>query len=159
MRRLARLYGASPLHLLTLLASSALAAYAGVRLLAGAPWQVAAWVVGAAVAHDLVLAPLYALADAPLAAAARRRGARELPGVPWVNHVRFPAVVSGVLLLVFAPSILRWSGGYQRTTELSSEPYLGRWLLITAALFALSAAAYALRLSAAARRRTPRRPR
>jgi len=153
VRRLVRSYGASPAHLLTLLASFALAGYAGVRLLAGAPWQVAAWLVGAAVAHDLVLAPLYALADAPLTAVARRRRGNALHAVPWVNHVRFPAVVSGVLLLLFAPSIFRWSEGYERTTALSSAPYLGRWLLLTAVLFAVSAAAYAIRLRRARRRR------
>ena len=53
----------SPLQLLLLSCSFALAAYAGVRLLAGDWLGVALWVVGAAVLHDLVLLPLYAAAD------------------------------------------------------------------------------------------------
>lgn len=58
-----RRYGASPLHLLLVLASFALAAYAGVRLLKGDTLGVALWFVGAALLHDLVLLPFYAVTD------------------------------------------------------------------------------------------------
>lgn len=53
----------SPLQILLLACSFALAGYAGVRLLAGDWFGVALWFVGAAVLHDLVLVPLYAGAD------------------------------------------------------------------------------------------------
>ncbi|EFL18948.1 LOW QUALITY PROTEIN: lipoprotein, partial [Streptomyces sp. C] len=70
-------YGASPFHLLLVLASFALACYAGVRLLEGDPLGVAVWFVGAAILHDLVLLPLYAVADL---AVQRLLGRRAGPG-------------------------------------------------------------------------------
>ncbi|WP_330261185.1 hypothetical protein [Streptomyces sp. NBC_00539] len=157
-----RRYGASPLHLLLVLASFALTAYAGVRLLEGDTVGVALWFVGAALVHDLVLLPLYSVLDR----------AAQLPGAPWpdVNHVRVPAFVSGLLLLVWWPLILRRVGHYTAATGLPADGFLGRWLLITAALFAASAAVllvrrwHAARPARAARRRrqarsTPRWPR
>jgi hypothetical protein len=53
----------SPLQLMLLGCSFALAAYAGVRLLADDWVGVALWIVGAALLHDLVLLPLYVAAD------------------------------------------------------------------------------------------------
>ncbi|MER6924634.1 hypothetical protein ABT314_37830, partial [Streptomyces spiralis] len=53
----------SPLQLVLLACSFALAGYAGVRLFAGDWFGVALWFVGAALLHDLVLLPLYAAAD------------------------------------------------------------------------------------------------
>ncbi|MFG2292373.1 hypothetical protein [Streptomyces sp. NPDC048603] len=142
-----RRYGASPLHLLLVLASFALACYAGVRMLRGDTVGVAVWFVGAALLHDLVLLPLYAVTD---------RAAQKLFGQPsgrgegkprtGVNHIRVPAFVSGVLLLVYWPLILRRVGHYTSYTGLPADVFLGRWLLITACLFAASAAVLAVRL-------------
>jgi hypothetical protein len=74
--------------------------------------------------------------------------------VPAVNYVRIPVMASGLLFLVFFPGIIRQGkGAYYRATGLTQAPYLGRWLLITAVLFGLSAAAYAVRLILI--RRTP----
>ncbi|MET8294183.1 hypothetical protein ABZW02_08935 [Streptomyces sp. NPDC005180] len=138
-----RRYGASPLHLLLLLASFALACYAGLRLLDGDALGVSLWFVGAALLHDLVLLPLYAFADLavqrPLAAGARGRRTD-------VNHVRVPAFVSGVLLLVYWPLVLGRVGHFTASTGLPDDVFLGRWLLITACLFAASAAVLAVRL-------------
>lgn len=67
----------SPLQLLLLAGSFALAGYAGVRLLADDWFGVALWFVGAAVVHDLVLLPLYAAADRALVRAADTAGPRE----------------------------------------------------------------------------------
>ncbi|WP_434739053.1 hypothetical protein [Streptomyces katrae] len=140
-------YGASPLHLPLVLASFALACYAGVRLLEGDALGVALWFVGAAVLHDLVLLPLYAVADL---AVQRLLGRGAGPGArsarAGVNHVRVPAFVSGVLLLVYWPLVLGQVGHYTVTTGLPSDVFLGRWLLITACLFAASAAVLAVRL-------------
>jgi hypothetical protein len=40
--------------------------------------------------HDLLLMPLYSLADRSVVAAFRHR-APELPAVAWINYVRVPA--------------------------------------------------------------------
>ncbi|MBA2639313.1 MAG: hypothetical protein H0U77_04835 [Nocardioidaceae bacterium] len=148
MRRFADLYGASPLHLLAMLASVALAGYAALELFSSEPILVLVWFVGAAIGHDLVLLPLYALVDMALVRSSRRRRVDEVTAraVPWVNYVRVPLLVSGLLLLVYFPSILRLSSGYETTTNLSADPYLGRWLLVSGVVFVASAAAYALRL-------------
>jgi hypothetical protein len=150
MNRLLRWYGSGPLHLLAMLASFAVAGYAALRMAADRPVVVVGWLVGAAVAHDLLLLPLYAVADRSLLAVWRHRRGR-LPAVPWLNYIRVPALLSGLLLLVWFPSIFRFSRIYSPTTALSSDGYLERWLLITAGLFALSALALAVRLRTARR--------
>ncbi|MEV8626160.1 hypothetical protein [Streptomyces sp. NPDC051079] len=141
-----RRYGASPLHLLLVLASFALACYAGLRMLEGDTLGVAVWFVGAALLHDLVLLPLYACTDLAVQRVLGHRPAKA-PGRPriGVNHVRVPAFVSGVLLLVYWPLILRQVGHYSAATGLPADTFLGRWLLITADLFAASAAVLAVR--------------
>ncbi|MEP6462338.1 MAG: hypothetical protein ABJC62_02755 [Frankiaceae bacterium] len=145
MSRLLRWYGAGPLHLLALLASLSLAGYAVLQFSTTRPLAVAVWFVGAAVAHDVLLLPLYAVADRSLMAVWRRtRPGR--PPVAWMNYVRVPAVLSGLLLLVWFPSIFRLSSVYRSSTGLSSAGYLARWLLVTAALFAGSALALAVRM-------------
>ncbi|MFF9028174.1 hypothetical protein [Streptomyces iakyrus] len=140
--RAPRLPLGSPLHLLLLSCSFALAAYAGVRLLAGDWLGVALWVVGAALLHDLVLLPLYAAADRAVVSgfgAVRRRA--------WAMYVRVPAALSGLLLLVWFPLI---SGAverrYRSATGLPADVFLARWLLITAVLFGGSALLLAVRL-------------
>ncbi|WP_405759074.1 hypothetical protein [Streptomyces sp. NBC_00073] len=146
-------YGASPLHLLLVLASFALACYAGLRLLKGDTLGVAVWFVGAALLHDLVLLPLYAVTDLGVQRvlgyrSGEGKGARKGEGGPrvGVNHVRVPAFVSGVLLLVYWPLVLRQVGHYTVTTGLPADVFLGRWLLITACLFAASATVLGVRL-------------
>lgn len=73
----------SPLQILLLACSFALAGYAGVRLLAGDWFGVALWFVGAAVLHDLVLVPLYAGADRAVSRGLGTVGRRE-----WTVYVR-----------------------------------------------------------------------
>lgn len=149
-------YGASPLHLLALLASFALAGYAVTRVLAddGPLLAIGIWFVGAAVGHDAVLYPLYAITD--LAAhnrlLGRHRPPPDLAGVPWINHLRVPVGLSALLLLVWFPLIL---GGrdeaFAAATGLHTDVYLGRWLGITGALFLGSAVVYAVRIGRSAR--------
>jgi hypothetical protein len=129
-------------QLLALLASFVVAGYAGVRLLAGNVIGTGAWFVGSAVVHDLVLFPLYAGIDAALVMLLRRRPEwATVAGVRWLNYLRVPAMVSGLLLLVWSPLILRVSNGaYHAASGLSAQPFLPRWLAITAVLFAISAA-------------------
>ncbi|MEU9717926.1 hypothetical protein [Streptomyces sp. NPDC047976] len=155
-----RRYGAPPLHLLLVLASFALALYAGLRLLEGDTPGVAVWFVGAALLHDLVLLPLYSVTDRALQLVfARGTGsARPLPRAS-VNYVRVPAFVAGVLLLVWWPLVLRQVGHYTAATALPADGFLARWLLITAALFTASAATLLVRTGyagRAARRRDAR---
>lgn len=149
MRR-PRIVVGSPLQLLLLACSFALAAYAGVQLLADDWFGVALWLVGAALLHDLVLLPLYAVADRALVRGLGAAGRRE-----WVMYVRVPAALSCLLLLVWFPLI---SGmvdrRYRSATGLSPDGFLGRWLLITAVLFGGSALLLALRV----RRATKVRP-
>ena len=145
MRRQLRWYGASPLHLLALLACFGLAGYAAARLVSSHPIAVIVWFVGAVIGHDLLLVPLYSLADRSAMAAVRHRDP-ELPAAPWINYVRVPAALSGLLLLVWFPLILRLRSPYHASTTLSADPYVWHWLAVTGALFLLSAVAFALRL-------------
>ncbi len=142
----------SPFQILLLLCSFALAGYAGVRLLAGDWFGVALWFVGAALLHDLVLLPLYAVADRAVVRGLGAAGRRA-----WVLYVRVPAAFSGLLLLVWFPLISgRVDRRYRSVAGLSAEGFLARWLLITAALFGVSALLLALRpLRSATNRRAP----
>ena len=153
MSWLRRHYGAGPLHLMSLLACWALAGYVITRIHAEGGWvRILLWFVLALVVHDLVIWPLYALADRSAVALARRHPQR-LPRVPWINHVRVPAIISGILLGISFPLVFRLSARYYTaTTGLSEAPYLGRWLLVTGILFGGSAVLYAIRLGRALRR-------
>jgi hypothetical protein len=136
-------YGASPLHLTGHLAALAVVAYALDQV-----WQVGVlvWLVGGALLHDLVFLPLYSLLDRALQAAIGGR-------VALLNHIRVPAAISGVLLLVYFPLILaKAPGAFERNTGRHPPDYAARWLAITGALFAASAAVYAIRAARAARR-------
>ena len=152
MAGFARLYGGGPLHLLSALASFAVAGYAALRIRdLGAPGNVAVWFLGAIVAHDLVLLPLYSLVEATASRLARakskaaRVGAPPPPGVLLLNHVRVPAMLSSLLFLLFFPSILGRNEGYMGASGLDTDVYLGRWLALTGALFVLSGLLYAVR--------------
>ncbi|MFF9706883.1 hypothetical protein GA0115256_124749 [Streptomyces sp. DconLS] len=141
----------SPLQLLLLACSFALAAYAGIRLLAGDWFAVALWIVGAALLHDLVLVPLYAAADRAVIHGLTAAGQRA-----WTPYVRVPAALSALLLLVWFPLISgRTAERYRLATGLSPDGFLTRWLLITAVLFGGSAALLALRVRRAAKQRPP----
>jgi hypothetical protein len=149
MTALRRRYGASPMHLVGHAIAIAIAVYAVSKVLhprysRGLNYLV--WLLAGAVLHDFVLAPAYALLD---------RLVRALPR-PLVNHVRFPAVVSAALLLVYWPLIfVRADGNYVRSTGHHVEGFATRWLLISAGLFLASALIYAARVAARGRRARP----
>ena len=138
-------YGANPLHLLVMFGCVMLAAYAASGLLQVKPVAVLIWLIGAVVGHDLILFPLYVLADRSVMTVFRHRPPN-LPTVPWINYLRVPVALSGMLLLIWFPLIFRIPSHFPRTTDLSLNPYLGHWLAVTGVLFLLSAAAFALRL-------------
>ena len=151
MRVLRRWYGEGPLHLLLMVSSFALAGYAGVRLLDGDTLLLLVWFVGAALVHDLVLVPLYSAADRALRVPFSRS-----PGL--VNFVRVPLLLSGLLLLMWFPLITRHAERYEPASGMSPDRFLGNWLLITAALFAVSASWLVVRTVRARRRATKGRP-
>ncbi|MCM2578468.1 hypothetical protein M1E25_14055 [Streptomyces sp. MTZ3.1] len=158
LRRARRWYGEGTLHLLLMLSSFALAGYAGVRLLDGDRLAIVIWFAGAALVHDLVLVPLYSLADRGL-----RAGAGRWPGAAAgrradVNFVRVPAFLSGLLLLVWFPLITGQVENYTPYTGLPADVFLPRWLLITAGLFAVSAVWLTVELLRLRRRATKARP-
>jgi hypothetical protein len=158
MRWFSRLYGSNPLHLLVTIACFAIAGYAANKLAAGGDVKgILIWLIGAVIGHDLILFPLYALADRSIMTIFRRRPPA-LPAVPWINYVRVPVVFSAILLLIWFPLIFRLPTQFQADhTTLPLTPYMGRWLAVTGALFLLSAVAYAVRLavSGGSRRRAP----
>lgn len=138
-----RLYGAHPAHLAVLLVGLLLALAAGSELFAERPREVGVWFGGAAVLHDAVLLPAYVALDALLVALWRRR-----PGhVPWLNFVRIPLAVSGLLLMVYAPEILRLSDGtFESKTGRSDSAYLGHWAAVVGVITAVSACWYLTRV-------------
>ena len=134
--RFAQRYGESPLHLAGFAVSFAVAGWAALQLadLRNA-FTILVWFAGAILLHDLVLYPAYTALD------------RALQGAPFgINYVRVPAMLSGLLFLVWFPLILERSPGlYRSVTGVEPPDYLARWLLITAALFAGSLAVAVLR--------------
>jgi hypothetical protein len=150
MSLLKRRYGRSPLHLIGHLVLFAVAAYALDQIFSGGDIeQLLAWYIGFALLHDLVLIPAYTAVDRVAQAVLARLPGRGPRAVPLVNHVRVPAIVSGVLLLVYAPLITRAGAHtYFFYSGHHVEGYLRNWLLITLGLFAGSGLVYAVRVRA-----------
>lgn len=113
---------------------------------AGSWWHsMVVWFIAAFVVHDLVMFPIYALADRVLLTRTRPRNDAD---VPVLNYVRVPALGSGLLFLIFFPGIVRQGAMlFFEDTGLTQEPFLGRWLMLTAIMFAVSAVAYGTRLA------------
>lgn len=151
-------YGSHPLHLLTLIAGFALFGYVMVTIGPQALWNprtwwqsIVVWFAAAIIAHDLALFPIYALVDRMLLLSWRI----PMP-VRVLNYIRVPTMASALTLVVFLPGIIEQGAlTYQAATGQTQEPFLGRWLLLTAALFATSAVAYAIRLALARKARPP----
>jgi hypothetical protein len=131
-------YGASPLHLLAHLAALALAAWALLQALQlGGADRIVLWLVGAVVLHDAVLWPTYTTLD---------RLARRGRPAAWANYVRVPVGISALMLLVFFPVMCgKGEAAYTRVSGMTWEGYVGRWLLVSAALFLISGALYVAR--------------
>lgn len=150
MKRFRYEYGASPLHLVAVAIGFAIAGYGALRLIELLePAAIVPWFFGAIVAHDLILLPLYS-AVGLIAYAIARGGLAAPPRVAALNHVRVPAVLAALVFLVWFPLILALDEeAYAGATGQTTAGFLGRWLLITAALFAGSALLYVVRLSRA----------
>jgi hypothetical protein len=138
-------YGASPIHLLAHLILLPIVGWALLTVLDfRAASNVVAWLIAAVILHDLILLPAYSTLD--------RLAQRATRGA--INYVRVPAGLSLLMLLVFWSTIRgKGSGSFHFTSGLSYHGYFGRWLLVTAGLFALSGALFLAR-RAGSRRRT-----
>ena len=137
-------YGASPVHLLAHLVLLPLIAWAVLQTLSfrGAR-DVVEWFVAALILHDLIALPTYSALDR-VAQRARLRG------IPVVNHLRVPAVAAGASFLVFFPLILKKStGSLHYLSGVQPAGYLGRWLLLVAAVAVASALVLGVRLARA----------
>jgi hypothetical protein len=153
VNRFRGIYGSHPLHLLTLIAGFALFGYVLATVKPQTLWNpntwwqsIAVWFAAAIIAHDLVLFPIYALADRVLLATGA--GRRSASRVPVLNYVRVPVLGAGLTLLVFLPGIIEQGAPtFKAATGLTQDVFLGRWLLLTAAMFAVSAVIYAIRLA------------
>jgi hypothetical protein len=149
-------------------------------VLAAGQWTgFAEWFAVAIIGHDLLLFPLYSLADLSLRHLlpggshgrlpapepvprgpfdAFQPGGAGPPAVapawpPLLNYVRIPVIFSLLLLLTFFPMILGLSEReLHRASGLGTGPYVWRWLGVTGAMFAISAVSYALRTRRIARR-------
>ncbi len=157
-----RFYGENPLHLLAMIGCFALAGYV-VSMVYTDPsaYGLLVWFLGAVIGHDLVMYPLYALADQPLVVtrwARRKLLPPHPPRVPAINHLRVPTLGSAVLLLIYLPTITQHSA--DAFLFAAGHPMAGQyqnWLLITAILFLTSAVLYALRLGTSLGRTAARR--
>lgn len=154
-------YGTHPLHLLLMLAGFALFGYIVATVMPMTLWNpqvwwqsIAVWFAAAIIAHDLVLFPIYSVADRILTIRGDRP--RRRPHVLALNYIRIPTLGSALTLLMFLPGIIEQGGQtYTAATGQTQDPFLARWLLLTAALFAASAVVYVIRL-ALSRKREPR---
>jgi hypothetical protein len=162
LTRFRDVYGSHPLHFLTLVAGFALFGYVLATIKPATLWNpytwwqsIAVWFAAAVIIHDLVLFPVYALLDRILLSTGRVRSRRREPRVPVLNYIRIPTMASGLMLLVFLPGIIEQGvPTYWAATGQTQEPFLGRWLLLTAAVFAVSAVVYGVRLVLAHRQTT-----
>ncbi|KZS85379.1 hypothetical protein B4U45_22460 [Mycobacterium persicum] len=153
-----RLYGERLLHLIVLLSALALGGYAvsilGLEELFNRRvwWQsIAVWFAVAIIAHDLVLFPLYAMAERLIPARSLPNGAvrhRSVRDILIVNYIRLPTVASGLILLLFLPGIIEQGAStYQMATGLTQAPYFSRWLLLTAGFYLVSAICFVVRVA------------
>jgi hypothetical protein len=143
-----RRYGASPLHLAGHLVALAIVALTfGVIFSAGGLPKLLLLYVGIVIAHDLIFVPIYAGLDRVTRRALARLSLPRRLGIPMINYVRAPALISALLLIIYGPLILRLSDRqYFAYSGHHLEHYLRNWLLITAALFIGSALIYAARV-------------
>jgi hypothetical protein len=134
-----RRYGSSPAHLVGHVLVFTLAAYAVTQIFTlGAAGNAIVWLIGAVLVHDAVLWPIYSGADTA--------GRRLLGGA--INYVRVPLGLSLLLGLVFVGTVSGKGGNaYRNASGQSYDGYVLRWLVVSAALFAISAAVYLVRRS------------
>ena len=129
-----KLYGSTPWHLLGHVALFVLTAYAITQIFTlGAAGNAVVWLIGAVLLHDALLWPAYTLL---LGRAS--------------NYVRVPLGLTLLLGLVFIGTVSgKGSNAYRNASGQTYDGYVLRWLVVSAALFVISAIVYLVR-----RRRT-----
>ena len=153
-----RSYGASPIHLLAHLVCFAISAFALDRIFSGGDVKVLlVWYRAFAIAHDLLFVPAYTGVDRLFrGTTARLSPLSSHRGVPVINHVRAPVVISALLLIIYFPLISgRNDGWFIELTGHGLTNYMSNWLLITAVLFLGSGLIYTARVIHARARPTP----
>lgn len=148
-------YGASPLHLLAVIASFTVAGYGFFMIFKSpAPESTLLFFGLAIVAHDMIAFPLYSTLNfvaGRTAGAAEPKAVAEV-GDPAINYLRVPFIVSAISFVMFFPLILGLSADrYSASTGLDIGVFLGRWLGICAVVFTASAILYAVKLRRVAR--------
>ncbi|UJA19182.1 hypothetical protein HJD18_02480 [Thermoleophilia bacterium SCSIO 60948] len=115
------------------------------------PVAIAIWFFAAAIGHDLIAFPVYsALHVAAYGRATRPQ--RPPPSDPQaINFLRVPVFQSAIMLLVWFPLILGFSSADLAAKTGNAPDFVARWLLLSAAFFALSALAYVVHLRNAKR--------
>jgi hypothetical protein len=148
--RVRHFYGAEPLHLLATIVSFVIvaAAVAGWFQAGSDPRGILLWALGSGIAFEGILMPLaWGLDRIALGSRSGDRASAPRLGPRNRAYVRVPALLSALVLIVFAPLIFRAdTPAFEATTGLAPPDYLARWLLATAAMFVISALAYALSL-------------
>jgi hypothetical protein len=149
-----RRYGASPPHLGAHLVALAVAALAFYRIFSGGSVPLLLMVyLGLVIAHDLIFVPLYTGLDRLMRHALVRPSSSRRVGIPMINHVRAPLLISALLLLIYSPLILGLADShYFALSGHHLEHYLRNWFLITVALLLGSGLIYAVRVVALRRR-------
>lgn len=140
-------YGAGPVHLIAAVAGLAVALWALVTALGvlSRPENFVKWFIGAIVLHDLLFLPIYSALGAA-ASGALVRGRPTRVRIAALNHLRVPALLSGLMLLVWFPLILTTAPiTFERATGFAPDMFLGRWVALTVVLFAVSALAFVVR--------------
>ena len=141
-------YGAEPLHLLAIAASLLIATYAFVRIFQiPSTLTILVWFGACVVGHDFIALPLHSvlsrIAEETTGLAVRPRRRMLLT----LNHIRIPAALSLLLLLIYFPLIFAVAAPrYRATTDMGLDRYLTNWLLISGVLFLVSGLLYAIRL-------------
>ncbi len=145
MNALRKVYGSGPYHFVAVGVCFVVSGYAILRLADSAePVLLAVWFVGALLAHDFLVYPAYTLLDR---AAARGQGLTDSDRASWINFVRVPVLLTGLVFLVWFPLILGLNAKtYRDASGLGTGRFLPRFLAFTAFVFLVSAALYCLRL-------------
>lgn len=152
MTRLRGFYGGSLLHLLATVMSFALvaAAFVGWARPGSDLRGVLTWVLGCLTGSELMLLPSAWLLDR--IATGSHASTPSAPARGDIAYVFVPTVLSGLLLVVFAPLVFRFDEAtFSAATAMTASPYLARWLLSTAVLFGASALIHAFKTARARR--------
>jgi hypothetical protein len=148
MKRFRYEYGHGPVHLLAAIACFAISAWALAQALdvLASPGNFVIWLLGSIIAHDFLLLPVYSLLGLVAARSLRTEHSPTRLRIAALNHLRVPALLSGLALLVWFPVVAgAGSDTFTRASGLSNDIYFERWLALSAALFLGSALLLALR--------------